>query len=76
MLGNNNISKYDRVKGVPQNHYMLMKIDCFGDFGIPYEDRILYHSSSEEALIDFCKDQSIELENPFGWNDYFIKRND
>jgi len=70
------IIKYDRIKGVPQGHYMLMKIDCFGEMGGPYySDRVLYHSASEEKLIDFCKDQKIKLEDSSGWNEYFIIRN-
>jgi len=76
MSSEEHIIKYDRIKGVPQDHYMLMKIDCFGDFGSPYKDRILYHSPSEEKLIDFCKDQNIKLKDPSGWNEYFITRND
>jgi len=76
MSSDEHIIKYDRIKGVPQDHYMLMKIDCFGDFGSPYQDRIVCHSSSEEKLIEFCKDKKIKLKDPSGWNEYFISRND
>ena len=70
------IVKYDRIKGVPQDHYMLMKIDCFGEMGGPcYSDSILYHSSSKEELINFCERQKIKLKDPSGWNEYFISRN-
>jgi len=71
------IVKYDRMKGVPQDHYILMKIDCFGEIGgAYYSDRILYHSYSEEKLTDFCKDKNIKLKDSSGWNEYFITRND
>ena len=69
--------EYDRMEGVPQDHYMLMKINCFGEMGGPYySDRVLYHSPSEEKLTNFCKDKNIKLKDPSGWNEYFITRND
>lgn len=71
-----NIIKYNRVQGVPKSHHMLMKIDCFGEMGGPYySDRILYHSDSKDDLIDFCKSKNIELNDPNGWNEYFISVN-
>jgi len=76
-VSHSDVIKYDRIKGVPQGHYMLMKVDCFGEMGGPsYSDRVLYHSPSEEQLINFCKDKKIKLKDPSGWNEYFITRNE
>ena len=76
-VSHSDVIKYDRMKGVPQGHYMLMKVDCFGEMGGPsYSDRVLYHSPSEEQLINFCKDKKIKLKDPSGWNEYFITRNE
>jgi hypothetical protein len=66
------IVKYDRVKGVPPNHYMLMKIVCFGEMGGPYyEDKILYHSGSKSELERFCEEKKYRITG--AWCEHFIK---
>ena len=68
-----NVVKYDRLKGVPNDHYLLMKIDCFGEMGGPYySDDIIYHSKSKFALEQLCKKEGFDLVEPKGWNEYFI----
>lgn len=67
------IIKYDRLKGVPKNHYYLVQIICVGDFGAPYEDKIVYHSSSREDLIELCERENWDLTD--GWCQYRISLN-
>lgn len=69
------IVEYDRYNGIPKGHYMLMKIECFGEMGGPaYKDEIVCHSFSRQALIDYCHEKRLKLyENAGGWTDYFIK---
>jgi hypothetical protein len=77
MSSDEHIIKYDSINGVPQGHYMLMRIECYGLDGYPYKDEIVCHSVSEGALIDYCHENRLRLyENAGGWADYFITRHD
>jgi hypothetical protein len=67
----NNVIKYDRLKGVPQDHYKIMKIDCFGEMGGPYySDSIIYHSESKDKLVELCEKEKYNTTG--AWHDYFI----
>lgn len=65
------IIKYDRTAGVPKNHYLLMKIDCFGEMGGPYySDSIVCHSESKDELVELCQQKKYDTTG--AWHEYFI----
>lgn len=67
------IKKYNREDGVPKNHFKLMKVICFGDFGNYYKDEIVATCENESELMEYCRDKKIPLNAPGGWNEYFIR---
>ena len=73
------VEKYESFIGVPEGHYMLMKIDCFGEKGGPHcKDRILFHSESRDSLKKFCVGKyrlGLQREGGNVWIEYFIVKN-
>ena len=66
------IIKYNRLDGVPENHYALFRVISFGDFGSDYQDEILYYSDTKDELEEFCEEGGFVLKDPTGWNEYRI----
>ena len=64
---------YNRLKGVPENHYMIIKILCFGEMGGPhYKDEIIAHSENRELLKEYCKENKYDIFTG-AWKEYFIQ---
>ena len=53
--------------------YALIRVKCFGDFGCPYEDEVVSHFDNMQDLIGYCKENRFRLNDPSGWNEYFVE---
>jgi len=67
------IVEYDRMKGVTANHYVMYRVDCFGEMDGPYySDSILYYADTRQELEELCNEKGWELKPIHVWNEYYI----
>lgn len=57
-----------------KNKYVLTQIVQFGEWEVEQIENDIAIGDSEEELKGLCKKNGWELNNPTGWNEYYIRK--